>query len=664
VKPADLALLRIPGAPTLSPDGRHAVVAVTRLDLDADEYRSQLWLAPTDGSGAPYPITHGHRDSAPSWSPDGRWLAFLRAESGGRPQLHVLPAGTGDARAVTTSEQHPLGAGAPVWSPDSSRIAYVARVPEAGRYGTKDGVGPEKEPPRRIATLNYREDDVGFVVDRRQHVFVVDPFAEQPAPAQLTDGDYDDRDVAWSPDGRRLAFLSARHEDRETTLYSDVYTCAVEGGDVVRVTPTTLFADGRPTYTASGAEIAFRGSGLGEDGRDFVARNSALWAVPADGSAPPRQLTDPAEVDLVDQGSGLPLDGDAVLVGALRRGAVELLRVPLDATPDGPPPRVVLGGRRQVTGYAAAGGHVVGCVADPATVGEVVAVAPDGQERRLTSFGAELAERGGIRPLEEIGATAPDGYPVHGWVVRPAGDGPHPVLLMIHGGPYTQYGWTLFDEAQMYAGAGYAVVMGNPRGSDGYGEAHGRAIRQALGTVDADDLLALLDAALADPDLDGGRVGVQGGSYGGFMTTWLAAHAGHRFRAAISERALNAWDSFTGSSDIGHFFTDEYAGTDPERVAAQSPLTHAGRIEIPMLIIHSEHDWRCPVEQAQRLFVALRMRGVPAELLLFPGEGHELSRSGLPSHRVARFEAILDWWSRHLGAVQALAAEPAAAAAS
>jgi dipeptidyl aminopeptidase/acylaminoacyl peptidase len=228
------------------------------------------------------------------------------------------------------------------------------------------------------------------------------------------------------------------------------------------------------------------------------------------------------------------------------------------------------------------------------------------------------------------------------------------VLLMIHGGPFTAYGYTLFDEAQVYAGAGHTVVMGNPRGAAGYGPEHGRAIRHAMGSVDADDLLALLDAALAGPHPDGagvdrGRVGVLGGSYGGYMTAWLAAHAGDRFRAAIVERAVTAFDSFTGSSDIGYFFTAAYAGTDPDAVKEQSPLTHADKIDVPVLIIHSEHDWRCPVEQAQRLFVALRSRNVPAELLLFPGEGHEMSRSGLPSHRVARFEAILDWWARHLG---------------
>jgi dipeptidyl aminopeptidase/acylaminoacyl peptidase len=642
MKPTDLSLLRTPGVPTVSPDGRRAVVAVTRLDLDADEYRSQLWLVDTDGATPPRAITHGPRDSAPQWSPDGRWLAFLRAPAGGKPQLHVLPADFGEPRPVTDDEQHPLGAGAPVWSPDSTRIAYAARVPEEGRYGTAEDVGPEKEPPRRITTLKYREDDIGFVIDRRKHVFVVDPFAEEPAPAQLTDGDWDDDDVGWSPDGDRLVFVSARHEDRDTTLYRDVYSCAASGEDTRRVTPTTLFA-AQPACSLDGASILFLGQELGTDGRDFVARNTALWTVPAGGGSP-RPLTEAETMDLTAEGSGLvPVDG-GVLVGLQHRGSIRLISVP--AT--GGEPVAVVEGARQAVAYAAAAGVVVATITDPISAGELVAVR-DGDEKVLTSFGAELTRAGGLRPMEEITARAPDGYPVHGWVIRPAGDGPHPVLLNIHGGPFRQYGWTLFDEAQVYAGAGYAVVMGNPRGSGGYGQEHARVIRHAMGTVDADDVLALLDAALAAPDLDGERVGVMGGSYGGYLTTWLAAHAGDRFRAAISERALNAWDSFTGSSDIGFFFTAGYAGTDPERVAAQDPLSFAHRIRIPMLLIHSEQDWRCPVEQAQRLFVALRGRGSDAELLLFPGEGHELSRSGRPKHRLARFEAILDWWDRRLG---------------
>jgi dipeptidyl aminopeptidase/acylaminoacyl peptidase len=236
---------------------------------------------------------------------------------------------------------------------------------------------------------------------------------------------------------------------------------------------------------------------------------------------------------------------------------------------------------------------------------------------------------------------------VHGWVTTPSGPGPHPVLLTVHGGPFAQYGWTLFDETQTYVEAGYAVVQCNPRGSSGYGQAHGRAVKEAFGTVDADDVLAFLDAALEDPALDASRVGLMGGSYGGYMTTLLLSRT-DRFVAGISERGFNDPVSFVGSSDIGWFFPDEYLGTDPERLAEQSALAHAHKIQTPTLVIHSEEDWRCPLEQGTRLYVELKRRGVPTELLLFPGEGHELSRSGRPKHRLARLDHVLRWWARWL----------------
>ena len=249
--------------------------------------------------------------------------------------------------------------------------------------------------------------------------------------------------------------------------------------------------------------------------------------------------------------------------------------------------------------------------------------------------------------MSERTATAPDGYPVHGWVTTPSGPGPHPVLLTVHGGPFSQYGWSLFDETQIYVSAGYAVVQCNPRGSSGYGSAHGRVIQGAWGGLDAADVLAFLDAALEDPALDAGRVGIMGGSYGGYLTALLLGRT-TRFTAAISERAFTDPGSFVGSSDIGWFFPDAYLGTEPDRIAAQSALASAAAITTPTLVIHSEEDWRCPVEQGARLYVELKRRGVPTELLLFPGEGHELSRSGRPRHRLARFEHILRWWARWL----------------
>lgn len=307
-----------------------------------------------------------------------------------------------------------------------------------------------------------------------------------------------------------------------------------------------------------------------------------------------------------------------------------------------------------------AGDRLMAVVATGGSPGEVVQFNParPGPGRRLTDLAAPLRQSG-LRPVETLTGTAPDGYPVHGFLVRPAGDGPHPVLLDVHGGPHAAYTGSFFDEAQVYAAAGYSVVLPNPRGSAGYGQDHGRAAVRHLGTVDVDDVLTLLDAALQRPDSDAARVGVMGGSYGGFMTTWLAGHYPGRFTAAISERALNAWDSFAGSSDIGYFFAHNYVGPTREEQWAASPLAAADAIDIPMLIIHSEQDWRCPLEQGQRLFVALANRGAPVEMMIFPGEGHELSRSGRPRHRLDRFDAVLEWWSRHLPVTATTSPDPA-----
>src|SRR5699024_9379551 len=259
----------------------------------------------------------------------------------------------------------------------------------------------------------------------------------------------------------------------------------------------------------------------------------------------------------------------------------------------------------------------------------------------------ERSEAGVFEPEEAL-VTGPDGYPVHGWVTTPNGEGPHPVLLLIHGGPHAAYSPTFFDEVQVYTEAGYAVVFCNPRGSSSYGQEHGRAITGRLGTVDAKDVIAFLDGVLERrADLDPGRVGVLGGSYGGYLTGWLTTRT-DRWAGAIVERGFLDAFSFEGSSDIGWFSVLRYLGDDRELVEAQNPMSHIDKVTTPTLVIHSEEDWRCPIEQGQRWFVGLKRRGVPAEFLVFSGEGHELSRSGTPKHRVARFEHILRWWATHL----------------
>ncbi len=635
MKPTDITHLISLGAPTVSPDGRSAVVAASRPDLDENDYRSQLWLVDLTGNDEPRKLTHGESDGAPRYSPDGKWLAFVR-KTDDKPQLHVLATGGGDARKLTDL---PGGAGEARWSPDSSTIAFTARVPEEGRYGQDDKITPDKEAPRRITGLQYRLDGVGFLIDRRRHVFVVD-VAGDDEPKQLTSGDWDDTDVTWSPDGAWLAFVSRRHDRREHDLNADVFVMRPDGSDLRQVTDSTLWA-GAPEFTESGDAIVFVGGDPGPGGTTWVGTQTGLYSVPVVPGGRASRLTDPERYNLVED-SGVLVRGDSVLALYENRGANDLIAIALD----GSGPTTVSSGHRMVGGFDRVGDTIVVSYKDEQTSGEL-GLLRDGDVHRLTDFGKQLRDNAAPRPIIELTPSAPDGQQLHGFLVLPDGDGPHPVLLMIHGGPFAQYGWTVFDEAQVYAGAGYAVVYTNPRGSSGYGAAYGKYIKGDVGDRSMGDLMAMLDDALARPELDESRLGVLGGSHGGFMTSWIVGHT-DRFAAAISERAVNAIDSFGGSSDIGWGFGDDLYGSDPAEQHRQSPLTYADKITTPLLIIHSEHDWRCPIEQAQRLYVALRNRDADVEMLIFPGEGHELSRSGLPSHRVARFDAILEWFDKYL----------------
>lgn len=659
--PDDLPALRTPGTPAISPDGSVVVVSLIHPDLESDEYVGHLWRAPADGSAPPRPFTRGHRDTAPAFSPDGRWVAFLRAEPKGRPQLHVVEAGGGEPVRLTEA---PLGVSDLRWAPDGRRLLYGARVPDEGRY-VADG-DPSAEAPRLITEYQYRHDGVGFTRDRRTHLFVIEVPAqlvpgELPEARRVTVGDVDVTAARWMPDGRHVVAVASVHPAREEDLRADAVVVDVDAADPGEPRALTDAAGGSPLGVAAvlpaddGRALWLLANDLGPDGRGFVAAQTALYRLELpDGVAGRagglRRLTDPEHRDLAP--GVLATSGGDVLVADQHRGDVILLAVPGDGTGE---PRVLVDGPVVVRGLDAAAGVAAVTASDPTSTGEVLAVrVADGHAVVLSAFSAPLSAT--LRRPAQIGAVAPDGYPVHGWVTLPDpelhGPGPYPTVLMIHGGPFAQYTSDVFDEVQVVVGAGYAVVHGNPRGSAGYGAAHGRAIHGAFGTVDTDDVLALLDAALADPALDGARVGVMGGSYGGYLTAWLTTRT-HRFAGAIVERGFLDPVSFVGSSDIGWFFGLEYLGDAATSegaavVAAQSPMAHVGSVRTPTLVIHSEQDWRCPVEQGQRWFVELKRRGVPVELLLFPGEGHELSRSGRPSHRKARFEHVLRWWGQRL----------------
>ncbi|MDD7833515.1 S9 family peptidase [Paenarthrobacter sp. AB444] len=662
MKPEQLPLLNSVSAPAIHPDGTKAVVSVTRPDFDADSYVGQLWSVPLDNTKYPRRITRGFRDTSPAFSPDGLVLAFLRSDPGGKPQVFVVESAGGEPQRITNQR---AGVESFVWAPDSHRIAFQARVPEQGRYGTIDGVSPAAEDPRYVVANQYMMNGVGYTADQRQQLFVVDvpelgdepavtprgrsaheqPTPENlgfPIPRQLTFGDSDHTSPAFSADGAHLYFVAALHEGHDDDLVTSVYRVDAAGGEPVAVEPSNRTPQTVSAVRAStdGRWLFFTAQDIGASGRDFVARNSALHVMPVDGGEA-LALTDVEHLDV--SGPLEPSGPGSVLVLNTALGSVELL----DVTADGTITPLVYGARVVIGASVAANGETAVTLCDASTVGDVASL-ERGELRLLTDFSGNLRNNSRVSEPMDFETESSDGHPVHGWLVMPEGPGPHPVLLTIHGGPFSQYTGAFFDEAQVYAAAGYAVVMCNPRGSSGYGQEHGRAIKGQMGTLDMQDVLAFLDAALAAHSaLDPEQVGIMGGSYGGYLTAWIIAHH-HRFKAAIVERGFLDPVSFAGSSDIGWFFGSEYTGPTREDMDAQSPMAVVGDVRTPTLVVHSENDLRCPIEQGQRYYAHLKAQGVDTALLVFPGEDHELSRSGTPHHRCQRFEHILRWWSTYL----------------
>lgn len=674
MKPEHLPLLNSVSAPAVHPDGGRAVVSVVRPDFDADSYVGQLWSVPLDADKLPRRLTRGFRDTAPAFSPDGLVLAFLRAAAGGKPQLHVVEAAGGEPQVLTDAK---LGVSTFSWSPDSRSIVFAARTPEVGRYGTLEGVPAGGEDARLISAYQYRTNGVGYTADKPLQLFIIDvhelddeprvaPVGRAlqarmstasgaggaadavnsllPPATQLTFAAADHDGATFSTDGNSVYFVAALHDDRDQDLEAGIYRVPAGGGEPVAVAPANAgrLAVHAARQSRNGKWLFFTAQVLGESGQDFVARNTALYVMPVEGGDA-AVLSDVESMDLAGSGTGIELRGpDSVLLLNNAQGTVELLE--FGATGNH---KLLVHGDRVVTGAASAGGALLVSFADAATAGDMAAL-EGGQLRLLTDFSAQLRLRADIIEPRELTLPSADGYPVHGWLVMPSGKGPHPVLLNIHGGPFAQYTGALFDEAQVYAEAGYAVLMCNPRGSAGYGQAHGRSIKEKMGTVDMEDVLAFLDGALAKfQELDDAALGIMGGSYGGYLTAWTISQD-HRFKAAIVERGFLDPVSFTGSSDIGWFFGSEYTGPSEEQMAAQSPMASISKVRTPSLVIHSEEDLRCPVEQGQRYFTALKQQGVEAAFLVFPGENHELSRSGTPYHRKQRFVEILRWWSRYL----------------
>ena len=641
MRPEDVYELTGASDPRLRPDGGQVAFVVWSIDREENEYRQAIWLADADGSSPPRQFTAGPKDAQPRWSPDGTQLAFVSARDGEKRQLYVMPVAGGEPRKLTDLKED---VGEAVWSPDGTRIAFTARVPDDA-YEEED---ERKRAPRRFKRLQFKLDNVGWTGDRRRHVYAVAADGSG-GPLQLTDGDFEDSKPAWMPQGDRIAFTSARGDDWDIDVVEDLYTVPAAGGEIERLTPGDGIYSG-PSYSADGALVACKWT---PGGFDFP-RHTQIAVVDASTGANRRVLTEALDrtcdpyPELRD-----PIWENGRIVFAIEdRGSVHLYAV----SPDAGEPELLLGEEQNLSGFDAAGGRVAYTASKAPALAELYV---DGKQ--LTEIGSDFASGRELVAPERFTAVSADGTEVDAWIVRPAGfeEGTrYPMLLNIHGGPFTQYSVGFFDEFQVYAGAGYAVVYSNPRGSSGYSEAWGRAIRgpgeglgPGWGSVDYEDVMAVAEEAVARFDfIDPDRLGVIGGSYGGYMTSWIVGHS-NRFRAACSERSVNNLVSMYGSSDVGWVFKGyhgEFVHDDVDTYLRMSPWTYAKRIETPLLILHSEDDLRCNIEQAEVLFTTLRLLKKDVELVRFPAESHELTRSGNPAHRVMRFELLLEWFDRHL----------------
>ncbi len=682
--------LRFATEPRLSPDGRHAVVALQTVAPGFDGYRDALWLVTTDGSAAPRQLTLGARhDHHPRFSPDGGTLAFLsdrrslveddttwpKREPKDREdgeQVHLLALDGGEARRLTDL---PRGVDAFEWSPDGTRLVVVtssrgATQADDDRLRGIDRTRKSGTPPpsdyRFIDRLDYMLNGAGFIYDRIGHLWLVD--VATGAATRLTDGRAADREPAWSPDGRRVAFSSNRRRDADILATRlDIHVVDVATRSVTAVTRgprSTFFA---PAWMPDGRTIA----ALGHRMTGGAGSRNDIWLFAADGSdATPtggRNLS--AAHDLMP-GSGMTSDltrGEpAALVpsrggrwlhfSAPIAGAYELWRI---RTTDGRLERLTEG-RHHISSWHAVPGagrgrsgiriaYLRSTAAEPPDLWLLdIGGSASSKPRRLTTFNAAVLTELDLRvPLERHSTV--DGRDIQGWFL-PGGEGPRPLVVEIHGGPHALYGWSPVWEFQVLAAAGIGVFYCNPRGSEGYGEAFNEANHRDWGPGPTRDVLAGVDALVADGLADPERLGVTGGSYGGYLTNWIVGHD-QRFRAAMTCRSVSDMSVLFSTGDISGFDWPllEFEATpwaDPGYYREISPITYADAIRTPLLIQHSEHDIRTTIAQAEALFTVLRSFHRPVRLLRVPDETHELTRSGTPYRRVENLR-IVEGWFRH-----------------
>jgi len=655
--------------PRLSPDGRYVAVVWVTVDRVGNSYHRHIALVPTDGSKPLRRFTRGKQDQQPRWSPDGQWLAFVSNRDDERGQIYLISVNGGEARQLTN---HPNGASDPAWSPDGRYIAFLAPVnaDEQAREDAGDSPPPPADAwearrareqrqhdeelrtdPRVITKLPYRS-GTSYFDDRRRHIYVVEVNDDDtPAtPRRLTSGDLHYSAPVWMPDG--LALLSTATRDPEADslfAYYDVVRIPLDGSRPQPLTSAGFsYFDPRPS--PDGRQIAF----LRLNEARLLGEGRRVAIIPATGGEP-HDLT--AHTDLnVEQFHWQP-DGQGVLFSAAWRGHAHVYQIGLPGTPTYRNGMTLVGGMRIVSEFDVGRDGSIAFIAGSAdNPCDLFWRSADGQEHRLTRINEHLLSQRIIVPIEEMLYLAPDGSEVQGWTLHPPDFDParrYPLAVYIHGGPHIMWGpgfRSMWHEWQVAAARGYVVFFCNPRGSEGYGELWRDAIRGNWGEADAPDILAGIDALVARGYIDPNRIGVTGGSYGGYMTAWLIGHD-DRFACAVAARGVYNLLTQHSTSDAHELIEIEFGGFPwelYEELWDHSPLAHAHKIKTPLLLLHSELDYRVPISEAEQLFAILRRQKKVVELVRYPREGHELTRSGEPRHRADHMRRTLEWFDRYL----------------
>ncbi|HET7037723.1 MAG TPA: S9 family peptidase [Thermomicrobiaceae bacterium] len=636
-------LLRLPSVSDarIAPGGAQVAYVVATLDAAADEARSQVWLVATAG-GEPRQISDGERDGSPRWSPDAQTLAYVRRADQGQ---HILlrPLDGGDARAI--GEELRGGIGSLSWSPDGRFLAFTSRDVPAG---DRDKL------PQVTRRLRYLHNGGGYVGDGNWRVWVLDVQTGEAAP--ISDPDWHHFQPAWSPDSERLALVSTRRPDWDLEWVWDIYSCRRDGSDLRQLTGSQGVAIA-PAWSPDGGRIAYLDNRAPWTGTTV---DYHLWTIAADGGEPVEvsAALDRGAVTSMLPGDTPPPrwspDGRTLFWLAREAGFAQIMRVGAD----GGPVRAIVGGEGSATHPTIANdGRLAYTWSDWRTPPEVWVCGPDGEDaRRLTEHTRPLLSELALGEPRTFSMTAPDGLTVESWLWLPPGasesDGPFPTLLQLHGGPHGAVGPAFATQTQLLASHGYAVVGVNFRGSGGYGQAFADVILADWGTREFADAMAAIDDLIARGVADPERLGVYGGSYGGFMTNVVVTHTA-RFKAAVTMATIASLETLSYLIDHWESIATDnggYAFTRHDYYRAHSPLTDVERITTPLLILHGASDHTCAVAEADMLFAALRQQRKEVELVRYPGEAHGFSRAGRPSTRVDAHRRLLAWFRAHIPA--------------